>query len=53
MDVNSVTKTSLPNLGDLPSIPEPDQSTDTRNDIIDVSLNSPSVEKMETLGMMQ
>ena len=53
MDVNSVTKTSLPNFGDLPSIPEPDQSTDIRNDIIDVSLNSPSVEKMETLGMMQ
>ena len=53
MDVNSVSKTSLPNFGDLPSIPEPDQSTDIRNDIIDVSLNSPSVEKMETLGMMQ
>ena len=53
MDVNSVTKTSLPNFGDLPSIPEPDQSTDIKNDIIDVSLNSPSVEKMETLGMMQ
>ena len=53
MDVNSVSKTSLPNFGDLPSIPEPDQSTDMRNDIIDVSLNSPSVEKMETLGMMQ
>ena len=53
MDVNSVSKTSLPNFGDLPPIPEPDQSTDIRNDIIDVSLNSPSVEKMETLGMMQ
>ena len=53
MNVNSVSKTSLPNFGDLPSIPEPDQSTDIRNDIIDVSLNSPSVEKMETLGMMQ
>ena len=53
MNVNSVTKTSLPNFGDLPPIPEPDQSTDIRNDIIDVSLNSPSVEKMETLGMMQ
>ena len=26
MDVNSVSKTSLPNFGDLPSIPEPDQS---------------------------
>ena len=43
----------LANFGDLPSIPEPDQSTDMRNDVIDVSLNSPSVEKMETLGMMQ
>ena len=53
IDVNSVSKTSLPNFGDLPSMPEPDQSTDIRNDIIDVSLNSPSIEKMETLGMMQ
>ena len=53
IDVNSVSKTSLPNFGDIPSIPEPDKSTDTYNDILDVSLNSPNSDKMETLGMMQ
>ena len=53
IDVNSVSKTSLPNFGDIPSNPEPDKSTDTYNDILDVSLNSPNSDKMETLGMMQ
>ena len=52
IDVNSVSKTSLPNFGDIPSIPEPDKSTDTYNDILDVSLNSPNSDKMETLGMV-
>tara|TARA_A100000171_G_scaffold14322_1_gene12557 strand:- start:849 stop:2387 length:1539 start_codon:yes stop_codon:yes gene_type:complete len=53
IDVNSVSKQSMADFGSLPSIPEPDQSVDTVNDILDVSLNSPDIEKMETLGMMQ
>ena len=53
IDVNSVSKTSIPDFGNLPPIPEPDQSVDTVNDILDVSLNTPDADKMETLGMMQ
>ena len=53
IDVNSVSKASIPDFGNLPSIPEPDQSVDTVNDILDVSLNTPDADKMETLGMMQ
>ena len=53
LDVNSVSKASIPDFGNLPPIPEPDQSVDTVNDILDVSLNTPDADKMETLGMMQ
>ena len=53
IDVNSVSKTSIPDFGNLPPIPEPDQSVDTVNDILDVSLNTPDADKMETLGMLQ
>ena len=53
IDVNSVSKASIPDFGNLPSIPEPDQSVDTVNDILDVSLNTPDADKMETLGMIQ
>ena len=53
IDVNSVSKASIPDFGNLPPIPEPDQSVDTVNDILDVSLNTPDADKMETLGMMQ
>ena len=53
MDVNSVKKSSIPDFENLPSIPESDQSIPTYNDILDVDLNSPNLDKMETLGMMQ
>ena len=53
IDVNSVSKASIPDFGNLPPIPEPDQSVDTVNDVLDVSLNIPDADKMETLGMMQ
>tara|TARA_R100001163_G_C5060708_1_gene197551 strand:- start:883 stop:2385 length:1503 start_codon:yes stop_codon:yes gene_type:complete len=53
IDVNSVSKPSIPNFGNLPPITESDKSVDTFNDILDVSLNSPNSDKMETLGMMQ